>query len=735
MLNEETTFGAVLKRKRLERGLTQRELADRAGVDASYISQLERDHKFPAAKTLEGLAAALDIGAGELLVMYFPPGEETPFYPAIVGREEQTEAFASALDGIEPGIITYYAPRGFGKTYLIRHKLIPLCREEGVPFFYGNGNRIPGYRDFLAALRGKFAAGGVSYKGFDDIFAQCEQIEERLRSRYNDPFSIPVRSGEDETGEPFELSYAEKYIYRDMERLLTEEFINGFTAHLETERKVVVFVNEFDRLSLLTEYWLRVLARRLFELGLLGPKLLFVFAGDKPFSADFVGDDAQIAIEVPAFDDEAVTDYYATRSITITPEDKAIVKQLEGHPYSVSAWGDYFEAKGYFNNNDLGKAEDILYRLSAELSSRDGYGGIKQGQRLHLELNRRLGRLTHTQGRLAQADEYYGAAERTLSALGEVYEGELGYVLLDIGTVNRHRGRWQTALAYFKRAEDIFDRIGDELGGAVSRLGAGTTLRLLRRFAEAVAEYNRAIRKLTRLKDDPAASQWLASTLSNLSIVRRLDAFEQGKVGNEEEAGKLLSKAELLCDQAITAGNGSAEAAVAKNRLALCLQVRGQWDQASGDTEAAEASFARALDLQKQALSTFESIGDKYRVAQIEFDIGLIDKARGLRYDAVIHFKNSLVYFQQLGSKYHSAKVLLQLGLLSVGEERFSYLGEAVHVAGALNRETLLEVVSAIYEELKDNKKEREDFFGRQDSDVYSVYEGIRRGNRAAQTV
>ncbi len=734
MVYEETTFGAALKRKRLERGLTQRELADRAGVDASYISQLERDHKFPAAKTLEGLAAALDIGAGELLVMYFPPGEEVPYYPAIVGRESQAEAFASALENDAPGIITYYAPRGYGKTFLIRHKLIPLCREEGAQFFYCNGNRIPGYRDFLAALRGRFAAGGVSYKGFDDIFAQCEQIEERLRSRYNDPFSIPVHVVDDETSEPFELSYAEKYIYRDMERLLTEEFINGFSSYLEGENKTVVFVNEFDRLSLLSEYWLRVLARRLLELGLLGPKLLFVFAGAKPFAGDFAAD-VSTSFELPAFDDKAATDYYTARGINLTAEDRSIVKLLEGHPYSIAAWGDYFEAIGYFNNNNLGKAEDILYKLSAELSSRDGYEGIRQGQTLFLELNRRLGRLTHTQGRLAQADEYYGAAERTLSELGEVFEDQLGYVLLDIGTVNRHRGRWQTALGYFERAEDIFDRIGDELGGAISRLGAGTTLRLLRRFSKAVIEYNRAIKMLTRLKDDPVASQWLASTLSNLSIIRRLNAIDLRNAGNTEEADRILGKAELLCDQAISAGNGGVEAAVAKNRLALCLQVRGQWRQAEGDNDEADVTFARALDLHKQALTTFESVGDKYRVAQVEFDIGLIDKARGLRYDAVIHFKNSLAYFQQLGSKYHCAKVLLQLGLLSEGEERFSYLGEAIHVAGSLNDETLIEVVSTVYEELKDDIKEREDFFGRQNGGAFAIYEEIGRGNRIVLNV
>ena len=56
--NGEITFGKILRGKRTARGFTQRELAGRAGVDASYISQLERDHKSPSSKTLLSLAEA-----------------------------------------------------------------------------------------------------------------------------------------------------------------------------------------------------------------------------------------------------------------------------------------------------------------------------------------------------------------------------------------------------------------------------------------------------------------------------------------------------------------------------------------------------------------------------------------------------------------------------------------------------------------------------------------------------
>jgi tetratricopeptide (TPR) repeat protein len=227
------------------------------------------------------------------------------------------------------------------------------------------------------------------------------------------------------------------------------------------------------------------------------------------------------------------------------------------------------------------------------------------------------------------------------------------------------------------------------------------------------------------LTDDPVAAQWLASGLSNLSIANRLNAVELYEAGEPDEARKLLGKAKSLCEKAVETGRNGPEAAVAKNRLALCLQVKGQWERT---TEIAEGAFTEALDLHQQALTAFENQGDKYRVAQVESDIGSIDKARGLRYDAVVHFKNSLAYFQQLGSRYHTAKVLVQLGSLSEDEERLSYLGEAVNVAKAHNEESLQEVVAAASEEIADDA-EREAFFESGGDDIYSVYREINGGD------
>jgi len=63
------TFGARLKELRQNRGFTQRELSERAGIDYTYLSKLENDRLSytPSIKTLQALAKALEVD--ELTVM------------------------------------------------------------------------------------------------------------------------------------------------------------------------------------------------------------------------------------------------------------------------------------------------------------------------------------------------------------------------------------------------------------------------------------------------------------------------------------------------------------------------------------------------------------------------------------------------------------------------------------------------------------------------------------------
>ncbi|MDA8093084.1 MAG: helix-turn-helix transcriptional regulator [Betaproteobacteria bacterium] len=60
-------FGQVLQELRLQKGLTQDQLAERAGTERSHISALERAEKGPALATIFNLADGLGIPAADLI--------------------------------------------------------------------------------------------------------------------------------------------------------------------------------------------------------------------------------------------------------------------------------------------------------------------------------------------------------------------------------------------------------------------------------------------------------------------------------------------------------------------------------------------------------------------------------------------------------------------------------------------------------------------------------------------
>ncbi len=60
-------FPEVLKEVRLQKGISQEELADRAGLHRTYISQIERSLKSPSLRSLGQIADALEISLSSLI--------------------------------------------------------------------------------------------------------------------------------------------------------------------------------------------------------------------------------------------------------------------------------------------------------------------------------------------------------------------------------------------------------------------------------------------------------------------------------------------------------------------------------------------------------------------------------------------------------------------------------------------------------------------------------------------
>ncbi len=67
MATAATIFGATLRRYRTEKRLTQKRLADIAGLSQRFIGQIEAGEQSPGLEALIFLAQALDVSVPELL--------------------------------------------------------------------------------------------------------------------------------------------------------------------------------------------------------------------------------------------------------------------------------------------------------------------------------------------------------------------------------------------------------------------------------------------------------------------------------------------------------------------------------------------------------------------------------------------------------------------------------------------------------------------------------------------
>jgi transcriptional regulator with XRE-family HTH domain/tetratricopeptide (TPR) repeat protein len=146
-----TMLGALLKRLRRAAGLTQAELAGRAGYSVVYVGMIERGERLPQSSVLDALAAALALAPGQhtallasaraaeqplALATGAPPGVAPLF-----GREREVAVLERHLTGQAPPLLLVRGEPGIGKSRLLAeaaaragaHGLTPLlggCRRR-----------------------------------------------------------------------------------------------------------------------------------------------------------------------------------------------------------------------------------------------------------------------------------------------------------------------------------------------------------------------------------------------------------------------------------------------------------------------------------------------------------------------------------------------------------------------------------------------------------------------------
>jgi predicted ATPase/DNA-binding XRE family transcriptional regulator len=142
-------FASLLKQYRHERGLTQEELAEQAGLSARLISDLERGViQRPRRDTIRMLADGLALSGSDRddFVLFARNGQVTQLFedrapaavslPAqptpLVGREADIDAALAILRQADARLLTMSGPGGVGKTRLALACAERLARGRGI---------------------------------------------------------------------------------------------------------------------------------------------------------------------------------------------------------------------------------------------------------------------------------------------------------------------------------------------------------------------------------------------------------------------------------------------------------------------------------------------------------------------------------------------------------------------------------------------------------------------------
>ena len=139
-MDNKGSVGNKLRTVREERGLSQRELAQHAGVSTNAISLIERDENSPSVSTLQSLAAALNVR----MSYFFDDHEPTQVLhvkagnrPAISNKGVQIEGLDGKLNyqEMEPFLVSLQPNSGSGERQVVHtgHELV-YCLAGNVEY-------------------------------------------------------------------------------------------------------------------------------------------------------------------------------------------------------------------------------------------------------------------------------------------------------------------------------------------------------------------------------------------------------------------------------------------------------------------------------------------------------------------------------------------------------------------------------------------------------------------------
>jgi transcriptional regulator with XRE-family HTH domain len=118
-----TLFGEELRRLRRRSGLSQENLAARAGLSPEAVSLLERGRRSPRMTTMRLLAEGLSLTESDRSALFASVNFHEPSVPSLpvfadhpIGRNSELQAVAELVERDDTRLLTVLGPAGVGKT-------------------------------------------------------------------------------------------------------------------------------------------------------------------------------------------------------------------------------------------------------------------------------------------------------------------------------------------------------------------------------------------------------------------------------------------------------------------------------------------------------------------------------------------------------------------------------------------------------------------------------------------
>jgi len=331
-----------------------------------------------------------------------------------------------------------------------------------------------------------------------------------------------------------------------------------------------------------------------------------------------------------------------------------------------------------------------------------------------------LGRVAEEQRRFDEAIAFYNKALQIKEDLGDFHSAATDYHQL--GRVAEEQRRFEDAIAFYNKALKIYEDLGDFHSAADDYHQLGRVAQEQRRFEEAIAFYHKALKIYEDLGDFHSA----ASDYHQLGIVAQLQrrfedaiAFYNKALQIREDLGDFHSAASDYHQLGMVAQlQRQFEDAIAFYNKALQIKEDlGDFHSAASDyhqlgmVAQEQRRFDDAIAFYNKALQIKEDLGDFHSAASDYHQLGMVAQLQRQFEDAIAFYNKALQIKEDLGDFHSAASDYHQLGMVAQEQRRFddaiAFYNKALQIT-----EDLGDAYSASYEYqgLGEIAKEQGDF-------------------------